>query len=186
MSLLPAATPRASLTRVSQAIAAAGITEAVSLLGVRGYYRDTMGVPGRNDRAIYDDAFFIVGPETFAAFNGNTDPGAWRTGIADLKPGTWRYKPGQHGITFNRPGYPYPAFVQAAPVTVARDGQGDETGWFGINIHRGSHTSVSSLGCQTVPPAQWPAFQELLTTVLKRAGQKSFPYRLIDVADLPS
>lgn len=153
----------------------------VAVLARRGYYRDTMGAPGRNDRGIYDDALFIVGPECFTAFNGNTDPSIARPRVAVLCPGVWRYKPGQHGITFHRPGYPYPAFVQAAEVAVMRDGEGQpDIGWFGINIHRGSNTGTSSLGCQTIPPAQWESFRALLNDQVKRAGQKSFAYVLTD------
>lgn len=153
----------------------------VVLLGIRGYYLNSMGAAGKNDRGIYDDALCIIGPECFVAFNGNTDPSVYRKGVAVLKTGVWQYKPGQHGITFNRPGYPYPAFVQAASVTVVRDQKGDDTGWFGINIHRGSNATTSSLGCQTVPPAQWEAFRALLNDQLKRASQKTFKYVLSDV-----
>lgn len=179
--MLPAAKPKATSHEVAEMVrrAAPQVTDAVLVVGKRGYYARTMGPTPGNDRGIYDDALFIVWPEGLAAFNGNVDPAAWRPGIASLKPGVWRYKPGQHGITFKRAGYPYPAFVQAAPVTVARDGQGDDTGWFGINIHRGSNASTSSLGCQTVPPKQWDFFRDTLNAALKRHGQKTFPYILI-------
>lgn len=152
----------------------------VILLGIRGYYLNTMGDVGVNDRGIYDDALCIMGPEAFVAFNGNTDPSIYRKRVAVLKTGVWQYKPGKHGITFNRPGYPYPAFVQADEVTVVRDGTGLDAGWFGINIHRGSNTTTSSLGCQTVPPPQWDAFHALLNEQLKRVGQKTFKYVLVD------
>lgn len=152
----------------------------VVLLGIRGYYKNSMGAPRVNDRGIYDDALCVIGPEAFVSFNGNTDPSIYRKRVASLNTGVWQYKPGKHGITFNRPGYPYPAFVQAAPVTVYRDGTGNDTGWFGINIHRGSNTTTSSLGCQTVPPVQWDAFHALLNEQLKRSGQKTFKYILED------
>lgn len=151
----------------------------VILLGIRGYYSETFAPKG-NNRGVYDDALCIIGPEAFVAFNGNTDPSVTRPRVAVLKTGVWQYKPGKHGITFNRPGYPYPAFVQAAPVTVIRDKTGPDTGWFGINIHKGSNTTTSSLGCQTVPPPQWEAFHALLNEQLKRNGQKEFAYVLVD------
>lgn len=178
--MLPAGKPQLSPATVREHLRRSGVTEAVAVLALPGYYLDGMGAPGRNDRGIYDDALFIVSPNGVVSFNGNTDPSIARPGVATLKSGVWRYKPGMHGITFRRSGYPYPAFVQAAPVTVIRDGAGEDNGWFGINIHRGSHTTTSSLGCQTIPPGQWDAFHALLTSELKRHGQKAFSYVLVD------
>lgn len=152
-------------------------TDSVQVLGIRGYYKTTMGNPVKNDRGIYDDALFILSPDTFAAFNANTDPSVYRKHIATLKTGMWRYKPGKHKI--NSPDG-YPAFVQADKVTVARDGEPDDTGYFGINIHRGGYNSTSSIGCQTIYPAQWDSFHATLTDQLKRFNQKAFYYVLIE------
>lgn len=147
------------------------------VLGIRGYYKKTMGNPLTNDRGIYDDALFILSDDVFAAFNANTDPSVERPGIANLKTGVWRYKPGIHKI--NSPKR-YPAFVQAGKVTVNRDGKGDDTGFFGINIHRGGYHTTSSEGCQTIYPDQWESFRALLNDQLKRYDQSDFPYVLID------
>jgi lysozyme len=49
-----------------------------------------------------------------------------------------------------------------------------------INIHRGGHTTTSSLGCQTIPPAQWNAFYLLARAEMKKANQKGFEYILCD------
>lgn len=154
------------------------------LLGVRGYYRDTMGKSGTNDRGIYDDAIFVVGRETFAAFNANTDPSRFRAGIASLLPGWHPYRPGNHGIT--RPGGGYPAFRPATKgeaLPVIRD---DEPGipsnrpGVAINIHRGGRTTTSSEGCQTIHPDQWTAFHALVSLELKRHGLRTFWYGLIE------
>lgn len=177
MSISPPAWPKQSRAEVEAILTDHHITDAVALVGIRGYYRDTMGQPGANDRGIYDDAIFLLSRYIFASFNANTDPSIARPGVAVLKPGVWRYKLGIHGL--NRPAAQrYKALVQAAPVTVHRDGAGNDTGWFGINIHRGSRTTTSSLGCQTIVPDQWPAFIALVEQELRRAGQTVVPYVL--------
>lgn len=150
----------------------------VKLLGLRGYYKKTMGNPVKNDRGIYDDAIFILSPDIFAAFNANTDPSNFRKGIANLKNGLWWYKPGKHKITSPTG---YPALVQAAPVTVLRDEVGEDTGWFGINIHKGGYNTTSSLGCQTIYPMQWDSFINTVYDQLKRYDQKKVPYVLIEM-----
>ena len=157
----------------------------IVLVGVRGFYRDSMGVKGANDRRIFDDAFFWVDLETgfVASYNGNTDPNGVRKGkgtgsskgMASLKPGVWRSKPGKHKGR--------KAFVQAVPFTVIRDGiNGDyeDTGWFGINTHDASDTSTSSLGCQTTPGSQWVDFRETGYKLLDKAEQDEYPYILIE------
>ena len=149
------------------------------LLGIRGYYRDTMGVPGKNDRGIYDDAIILVSPTCHQTFNANTDPNVYRTGVAVLKTGLWLYKVGIHGL--NKPADKrYPALVQAQEVTVIRDQQGPDTGYFGINIHRGSYTSTSSIGCQTIHPDQWSSFFESVKQEMKHHNQVVIPYLLVD------
>jgi hypothetical protein len=178
--ITPPSKPKQSREESLSMLVQAGIplsTVKVALIGVRGYYRDTMGKPGTNDRGIYDDAIFLVSEHVFAAFNANVDPSVFRKHIATLKPGVWWYKPGIHGLS--RPkAKQYQAYVQAAPVRVARDQEGDDTGFFGINIHRGGVNTTSSEGCQTITQDQWIGFRSLLNTELKRAGVEKFPYLL--------
>ena len=168
--------PRRTRKEVEAQLKKAGITSAVAIVGCRGYYRKTAE---ENTRGIYDDAIFIVTPETFAAFNANVDPSVFRRGIATLTKGVWQYKVGIHGLSKPKDRQ-YTALVQAGEVVVSRDGQGAEKGWFGINIHRGSNAGTSSLGCQTIVPAQWDAFISLVQSELKRHGQKVIPYLLTD------
>jgi len=150
------------------------------IVGVRGYYLDSMGVKGKNDRAIYDDALFVVSPNVFRSFNGNTDPSAqFKKGLAMLKPGVWY----AHKIGLHK-GY-QALSQQMDKVTVIRDGVGEDTGFFGINIHRGGVNTTSSEGCQTIPPAQWKEFIDLVVAEAKRIyganwNKERIPYVLID------
>lgn len=190
MNLLPARRPQILRDQIRALVSEARIPlspdNQVVVVAVRGYYADSLGKPGENDRGFYDDALFIVAPDYFEAFNANTDPSVYRNGIATLIPGVWRYQPGLHGVSR---GNPYPAFVQAQAVTVLRDGDdrethgapspaAEDTGWFGINIHRGGIGGTSSLGCQTIPPAQWDEFHGALIEQLHEHGQRTFPYLL--------
>lgn len=177
--IVPLSRPELSHDLALTLLKDAGITEPVAVLGRRGYYRDTMGEAGKNDRGIYDDAIAIITPSAFATFNANCDPSAFRAGIASLKAGVWRYKLGIHGLSKPKDRQ-YLACVQAAPVTVKRDQTGEETGYFGINIHRGGYNTTSSLGCQTIYPAQWEAYIALLKNEVARYGVKTFPYALTE------
>ena len=191
----PAAKPKATRNDVVAMVAKAYPNSAlpnVFLVGVRGYYLDSLGLAGKNDRGIYDDALFLIAPGRFAAFNANTDPSKVRKGkgtgaakgMARLKAGLYR----AHQLGMHRAGTPggHQALVQrAGTVTVIRDGvDGDyeETGYFGINIHRGGVTTTSSEGCQTVPPDQWPAFIEQVRVTLSAERQTVIPYVLLEEA----
>lgn len=153
------------------------------LVGRRGYYRDSMGVPGKNDIDIYDDAIFLVLPNGMKSYNANTDPSKLYPKVAVLKPGLWHYRVGTHNITKEK-SRRYEALVQADRVTVARHGAGDDTGWFGINIHKGSRTTTSSAGCQTIHPDQWEAFMKDVKKAMADAKIQTIPYLLVDRGDL--
>jgi lysozyme len=179
--MTPSSTPKLALAEVAKIIQRHKVTDAVVLVGIRGYYRDTMGKPGVNDRGIYDDAIFIVSPTHFSAWNANTDPSVHRPGIASLVPGVHRYRRGNHGIS--RPGGGYPAFRPATKgeeLPVTRDGDVNPRPGVAINIHRGGRNTTSSEGCQTLPPAQWDAFYAALSGEMKRHGVTSFPYVLTE------
>lgn len=183
--LLPPARPRISTLEVERLLEPYGIDRTLHpmvVVGQRGYYRDSMGEPGENDRGIYDDAISLVTPNVTATFNGNTDPTAEdRTGLASLKPGLYLV----HRFDLHRGQY-LALCQRAGDVVVKRDntepfpagtvherygeclGRGYWRGEFGINIHRGAETHTSSLGCQTIPPGQWDAFITLAVAEAKR------------------
>jgi lysozyme len=182
-SFLPPRRPLQSEGETRAYFARTGIDthEKAAILGIRGYYRRTMGDPAKNDRGIYDDALFLISPNAHAAFNANTDPGVHRKHIATLRAGLWLYKIGIHGLS-KPPEKRYTALVQADKVEVLRDGEASERGMFGINIHRGGRTTTSSIGCQTVWPDQWEAFIALVKSEMKHHSQTVIPYLLIDPA----
>lgn len=178
MSIKPPNRPLQDRLKTLEILAAHGVTDLVALLGMRGYYRDSLGIPGVNDRGIYDDAIFLVSPSAYAAFNANTDPSMRRRGVAVLKVGSWRYKPGSHTPPSTRKSYP--ALRQAGPVIVIRDQVGERTKTQDINIHKGGYRTTSSLGCQTIFPDYWQGFIGLTYAELNRYGQATIPYLLIE------
>lgn len=178
--MLPPSRPQQAKSKTQALLTKARVDDAVALVGIRGYYRDSMGEVGKNDRGIYDDAMFLVSPNAYATFNANTDPSIRRAGIAVLKPGVHRYRKGKHGLS--KPGGGYPALRPANPdesLPVTRDGQGDSMG-IAINLHKGGYNTTSSEGCQTIYPSQWPAFVSLVYSEMDRAGQKTIPYLLVE------
>jgi lysozyme len=179
--MIPKDRPRIERKTTEQLLRLRKVSDPVCLVGIRGYYSNTMGAKG-NDVGLYDDAIILVSPNAHVAWNANVDPSrlGWnanaRKPMAQLKSGVYRYKLGQHGISR---GNPYKALVQAGPVTVMR-GDKEETGHFAINIHKGGRTTTSSEGCQTIPPQQWDAFLALTESELKRNNAKTLSYVLVN------
>jgi hypothetical protein len=190
---VPTTKPRLSSAELRQKLQSFSIDRKkfpVIVVGIRGYYLNSLGRAGTNDRGIYDDALFIDTPHVTASFNANTDPSIIRKGkgkgdakgMACLKLGL--YYAHAFGLHRNK----YLALVQTqGEVTVVRDGDPDyeDTGYFGINIHRGSYTSTSSEGCQTIYPAQWDSFINLIKDQSVRAfgtqwNKVTIPYVLIE------
>lgn len=188
-SIVPASRPKWDRATVEAKLAAYKAPAwPVRLLGVRGYYQDTFGVKGANDRNVYDDAIFVITAEYFLAFNANCDPSKYSAGIATLLPGTWWYRLDWHRGK-------YIALVQDSAVTVARDDNADpdddpqlETGFFGINIHPAGLTGTESLGCQSIPTSrlkgqpsdQWREFLLAVGGGMFVHDLKRVPYTLIE------
>lgn len=176
--------PQESLNDIMRRVAAFSVKERVFLVGVRGYYRRTMGDPAGNDRGIYDDAIFLVTPKGIIAFNANTDPAIFRRGMASLAPGLHYYIKGKHGLS--RPGGGYPALRPATAdesLPVTRDGKTGPLKAIAINIHRGGYNTTGSEGCQTIYPGQWIEFISSVYNAMDKAGQKRIPYILVENAE---
>jgi len=142
----------------------------------------------------FDDLFYLISGVEMKVYTGTTNPGVYwqqnfgnRAGVAVLKPGqylsTW---------TLGKHHGEYLAWTQAKPVTVYRDADRDgkseagpveETGLFGINIHRAhaEHTSTVnakwSAGCGVFNnPVEFNEF----ITLSQKSGQHFFTYTLLD------
>lgn len=196
--------PNLPESRVRELLKAGGVTDPVSVLAVRGYYRDTMGQRSRNDVGIHDDAWFAVGPGLFRPLQANTDPSklGWNAAIdrnfAMLLPGLHYFIVGPHkGRT--------PAFRQATEEQAARAGipaRGHfpvwraknmddvlanrapvQVGYYAINIHdTGSNDEArtSSWGCQTAQRTAFVPWANAVQAAMRAAGQKRLPYLLIN------
>jgi lysozyme len=184
MAIKPPKTPQQSRKDTERLLRKAGVTDKVALVGIRGYYKNSMGKKNANDIGIYDDGIFVVSPQAYASFNANTDPSRLKPAVATLKAGVHRYKKGRHGISR---GSGYPALrpaTQGETLPVERYNAKTKTYYDGvgiaINIHKGSYNSTSSAGCQTIYPSQWAAFINLTYEEMDRYGQKTIPYLLIE------
>ena len=182
MSIIPTSRPQANRHEILAKVPTWVIEKyKVILVGIRGYYRDTMGEAGKNDRGIYDDAIFIIAPDFFGSWNANTDPSCsdrQRPDVAVLSPGVHIYRKGKHKIMSP---LGYAAFRPATPneeLPVTRSGKPS----FGvaINIHKGGVNGTSSLGCQTIPPAQWESFRSTAYMLMDRYNQEKIPYVLVE------
>lgn len=192
MQIVPAEKPGLSKSELHSLMAPYNIDRIkypLVVVGIRGYYKNSMGAPNVNDRGMYDDAIFIDSAQATVAYNGNTDPSAYRLGtgtgpkkgIASLNPGAWFV----HRFDLHKGKY-LALCQRAGVVTVTRDGTPPyaDTGFFGINIHRGSYHTTSSEGCQTIHPSQWDSFITLAEDQARRYSGGSWkslvvPYILI-------
>lgn len=136
----------------------------------------------------------------FSAFPGTTDPGLFWLGNPMNPLGTAILKEGQyHGMYGLGEHKSYKALVQKGEATVIRDFDQDdrltfasgheETGLFGINIHRASRQGASlrvgrwSAGCQALcDPLQFNYFIDVCEQGAKAFGN-SFTYTLLHEKD---
>ena len=155
----------------------------VVVLAQRGYYKDSMGVPGTNDVGIWDDACWLVNLKTneVIPYNWNTDPSRLGhnpgvgKGFAILQPGIWPFRKGQHKqkgpawrqLTDDEAdghnlSHIFNDFRKDGSFKIWRGkiGAAEEIGYFAINIHWGGKFGTSSWGCQTAPESTWTTFRQ--------------------------
>jgi hypothetical protein len=175
-SMVPAGRPKQTREETLAILTDEGVKlKGVVLLGVRGYYKDSMGRKGQNDQAMYDDALFVVTQDgEFKAFNFNTDPQKAGAKKAKLAAGHYEFYKGKHKGKYNAL-RPYPEGV-SLPCT--RDGVKSMCG--ATNIHKGGFHDTFSEGCQTIYPSQYDEAMRLIYAQMTKYGQKTVRYILIE------
>lgn len=146
-------------------------------------------------------AFYMAGEPHLYCFEATTDPGVyWRKNPMHID-GSAIVKPGQYpslwqlGLHQGK----YRALVQRGPVTVYRDNNRDtvvdakgteQTGLFGINLHRAAEAGKSdrvgkwSAGCQVIAcSVDYQLLLALCSQAAKRYGN-GFTYTLLTEAQL--
>lgn len=194
MAIKPANRPQMDHLEALNILGAAGLSKSKAcFLMLRGYFLDTMGVKGKNDRRIYDDALFYVEANQFLACNANADPNGYRSGHGEAEdtmgmltikdPQICYYKPGLHkgrpAFRQNRPLYGWrdaDSSVKESKIQVV-DGIKVYTvfGEFAANLHDSPETSTSSLGCLTVPKPQFVPMRDFVYARMKALGMKEIP-----------
>lgn len=158
------------------------------IFGIRGYYLNTYGVKGKNDRGVWDDAIGMIDINgNYVVFRANVDPSSVRKGrgtgagkgMASLKAMFHKdmWMVGRHKKI-------YPALRQASAVTVIRDGLDgpyEDTGTsFMINGHPGGAVGTSSAGCQTFMRSDWPAAIAFVVSEMKKFEKTRVSYLLME------
>lgn len=162
-------------------------TEPVILLvGIRGYFLNTVGKPGVNDFNLYDDAMIVRHRgDNVATFNANTDPSQQKTGLAQLSTGIYTFYRGKHKGRIDA----FRAYPEGVKLPCKRETA--HGSWEGeaqyINIHDGGDYDTWSAGCQTLPGAsskkygdQFAAFRDLVYRLMREAKQDKVTYLLIE------
>lgn len=165
-------------------------------LGYSWYQFHLIGIRSRHyEENTFCDTFILYNGGQIFRFAGTTRPGTYYL-VHLLNPkGTAILKPGQYKDTwtlgFHKQKADHPAWIQVKPVTVYRDNDKDklpeigseDTGIFGIDIHRSNPFSLSKLidkwsaGCQVFANSKDFA---IFVDLSRKSGQKFFTYTLLE------
>ena len=185
-SIIPTDRPKISRAEIEAMLKAQNFDlskHKICIVGIRGYYKKSMGDPTKNDIGVYDDACAVISETEFATFNFNTDPSADAYGRATLVAGLYF----SYCLDLHRGDY-LAVCQRKGMVNVTRNQKtGRFTGNFGINIHRGGLDNTWSEGCQTVPSRQYTDFISLVCKIVDKNLKKDqtrydfvIPYLLVD------
>jgi lysozyme len=152
----------------------------VIAIGIRGYYKNTMGKQGENDRGIFDDAIILIGPNYYKTFNANTDPRIIKAGVGMLLPGWHLFKQGWHGYGKASGHQAFRTANAKEILPVLRDGMVGIQQGVTINIHKGGQYNTNSIACQTIIADQWAEFKKDAYKLMNTEGQKVLPYLLLE------
>jgi hypothetical protein len=164
--------------------------EKASLIFIRSYYLDSMGVPGVGDSNIYDDACYLISPamresyyaNTEASFPKKKDKNGRYPAVMNL--GKYRYHKGKHNIS--KPGREYRAlrpFPEGVAIPCTRNGR--PATCQATNIHKGGSNKASldrvwSLGCLTIRNIQREDFIERVYTNMTKYNQRTIDVVIVE------
>lgn len=189
--ILPPSRPRRDKDRIAQILNFFKDSDTLlTIVFVRGYYLDSMGAAGRDDRNIYDDACFVATSDftVFESYNANTNPSFIRRGgrnLAQLDLGVYRFYRGMHKRRYAA----LRAFPEGREMPVTRDGKPSTAQY--INIHKGSTSEtvkdvVWSEGCLTLPDTQYGDFVMRVWTAMDRLKLETVRVILLENKATPS
>lgn len=155
---------------------------------IRGYFENSIGIPGKNDFGVYDDAALVyIGGQLVKTFNANTDPQKLRSDLAMLNPGVYQFAQGMHKNRIKA----FRAYPEGVRLECQRQ---DKKGvWYksycqAINCHDGGASDTWSAGCLTLPnysgEKQFDEFRSLVNGAMDRAKLKTVTFVLLEVATM--
>ncbi|HEY8560527.1 MAG TPA: hypothetical protein VIL74_09130 [Pyrinomonadaceae bacterium] len=158
------------------------------VVGVRGYFLNSVGKPGENDLNLWDDAILVYYDSVLVkTFNANTDPSKHNQKLAMLDAGLYEFYQGTHKERI-KAFRAYPEGVELPCKRQQFDGSWVKSKCSAINIHDGAFNDTWSAGCQTVinqtPHKQFDEFRDLVYDLMDANKMKTFKYLLLEESDV--